>query len=108
LCYVDGLVDALIRLMNTPPEVTGPINPGNPGCELMMLELAAKVLELAGCGGSNEHHPLPSDDPVRRRPNIDQAQRPVAVEPGCVAGRRAIANRRILHRHPAPLTQIHG
>jgi UDP-glucuronate decarboxylase len=72
-CYVDDLVDALIRLMNTPPEVTGPINLGNP-VEFTMLELAAKVLELVGSGGPIEHLPLPSDDPVRRRPNIERAQ----------------------------------
>jgi UDP-glucuronate decarboxylase len=72
-CYVDDLVTGLIRLMNTPPEVTGPINLGNP-LEFTMLELAAKVLELVGVGGSIEHHQLPSDDPVRRRPNIDRAK----------------------------------
>lgn len=72
-CYVDDLVDGLIRLMNTPPEVTGPINLGNPG-EFTMLELAAKVLELVGSSSPIEHHPLPSDDPVRRRPNIDLAK----------------------------------
>ena len=72
-CYVDDLVDGLIRLMNTSLEVTGPINLGNPG-EFTMLELAAKVLELVGGGGPIEHHPLPSDDPVRRRPNIDRAR----------------------------------
>jgi len=71
-CYVDDLVDGLIALMNTPPEVTGPINLGNPD-EFTMLELAAQVLELVG-GGQLEHHPLPSDDPVRRRPSIDIAE----------------------------------
>ena len=71
-CYVDDLVDGLIRLMNTPPEVTGPINLGNP-VEFTMLELAAKVLELVGGSGPIEHQPLPSDDPIRRRPNIDRA-----------------------------------
>jgi UDP-glucuronate decarboxylase len=72
-CYVDDLVDGLIRLMNTPPEVTGPINLGNPG-EFTMLELAAKVLDMVGGGGPIEHRTLPSDDPVRRRPNIDRAK----------------------------------
>jgi UDP-glucuronate decarboxylase len=71
-CYVDDLVDSLIRLMNTPPEVTGPINLGNP-VEFTMLELAAKVLELVGGDSQIEHLPLPFDDPVRRRPNIDRA-----------------------------------
>jgi UDP-glucuronate decarboxylase len=72
-CYVDDLVDGLIRLMNTPPDVTGPINLGNPA-EFTMLELAAKVLALVGSGGPIEHHALPSDDPVRRRPNIERAK----------------------------------
>jgi UDP-glucuronate decarboxylase len=71
-CYVDDLVDGLIRLMNTAPEVTGPVNLGNP-VEFTMLELAAKVLELVPGGGRIEHHPLPSDDPTRRQPNIDRA-----------------------------------
>jgi len=71
-CYVDDLVDGLIRLMNTPPEVTGPVNLGNP-VEFTMLELAAKVLSLVGGESPIEHRPLPSDDPVRRRPNIDRA-----------------------------------
>ena len=71
-CYVDDLVDGLIRLMNAPLEVTGPINLGNPG-EFTMLELASKVLELVGRGGPIEHHALPADDPIRRRPNIDRA-----------------------------------
>ena len=71
-CYVDDLVDGLIRLMNTPHEVTGPTNLGNPG-EFTMLELANAVLELVGQGGSVEYRPLPEDDPAQRRPNIDLA-----------------------------------
>jgi UDP-glucuronate decarboxylase len=71
-CYVDDLVDGLIRLMNTPHEVTGPTNLGNPG-EFTMLELASAVLELVGQGGSIEYHPLPEDDPAQRRPSIDLA-----------------------------------
>jgi UDP-glucuronate decarboxylase len=71
-CYVDDLVEALIRLMNTPHDVTGPINLGNPG-EFTMLELARKVIESVGRGGTVEHLPLPPDDPVQRRPNIDRA-----------------------------------
>ena len=71
-CYVDDLVDGLIRLMNTPDAVTGPINLGNPG-EFTMLELAKKTLELVG-DGTIEHRPLPADDPARRRPDIAQAQ----------------------------------
>jgi len=72
-CYVDDLVDGLIRLMSTEDGVTGPVNLGNPG-EFSMLELATKVLDIVGSGGDVIHEPLPSDDPVRRKPNIDQAQ----------------------------------
>jgi UDP-glucuronate decarboxylase len=72
-CYVDDLVDGLIRLMNTSPEVTGPINLGNPE-EFTMLDLATKVLGLVGSDSSLEYHPLPSDDPVRRRPDIERAR----------------------------------
>ncbi|HYU04619.1 MAG TPA: UDP-glucuronic acid decarboxylase family protein [Jatrophihabitantaceae bacterium] len=71
-CYVDDLVDGLIWLMNTPHEVTGPTNLGNPG-EFTMLELANAVLELVGQGGGVEYRPLPEDDPAQRRPNIDLA-----------------------------------
>ncbi len=72
-CYVDDLVDGLIRLMNSATDVTGPVNLGNP-VEFTMLELAVLVLALVGSDGPIEHHPLPSDDPVRRKPDIDRAQ----------------------------------
>ena len=68
-CYVDDVVEGLILLMNTPHEVTGPINLGNPD-ELTLLELATKVVELVGETGRIEHRPLPEDDPMRRRPDI--------------------------------------
>jgi UDP-glucuronate decarboxylase len=68
-CYVDDVVEGLILLMNTPHEVTGPINLGNPD-ELTLLELATKVVELVGGTGRIEHRPLPEDDPIRRRPDI--------------------------------------
>jgi UDP-glucuronate decarboxylase len=79
-CYVDDLVDALILLMQTPDNVTGPINLGNPG-EFTMLELATKVIELVGNGGTIEHRPLPVDDPVRRLPNIDMAREVLGWKP---------------------------
>ena len=72
-CYVDDLVDGLIALMGSPLDVTGPINLGNPG-EFTMLELATKVLAFAGSQSTVEHRPLPQDDPVRRKPNIDKAR----------------------------------
>ncbi len=71
-CYVDDTVDGLIRLMNSPQEVTGPINLGNPD-EFTVLELAKTVLALVGNDLPIEHRPLPSDDPVRRRPEISRA-----------------------------------
>jgi UDP-glucuronate decarboxylase len=79
-CYVDDLVEGLIRLMNSPPEVTGPVNLGNPG-EFTMVELAKKVLALTGSHSPVEHHPLPADDPVRRRPDITRARELLGWEP---------------------------
>jgi UDP-glucuronate decarboxylase len=72
-CYVDDLVDGLIRLMNTPPGTTGPVNLGNPD-EFTVLELAKKVLALTGSNSPIEERPLPSDDPVRRQPDITRAR----------------------------------
>jgi UDP-glucuronate decarboxylase len=72
-CFVDDLVSGLIALMDSPPEVTGPINIGNPG-EFTMLELAEKVIALVGGESKLVHEALPTDDPVRRKPNIDKAQ----------------------------------
>jgi UDP-glucuronate decarboxylase len=71
-CYIDDMVDGLVRLMNTPHDVTGPINLGNP-TEMTMLQLASKVLELVGGSSRIEHGPLPADDPVQRKPAIGQA-----------------------------------
>ena len=72
-CYVGDLVSGLIALMDSPPEVTGPINIGNPG-DFTMLELAEKVINLVGGDSKIVHEPLPTDDPVRRKPDIDKAQ----------------------------------
>lgn len=72
-CYVDDLVDGLMRLMNTPHEVTGPINIGNPH-EFTMKELADAVIEQVGGDATVEYHPLPSDDPTQRQPNITRAR----------------------------------
>ena len=79
-CYIDDLVEGLIRLMNSPPEVTGPINLGNPG-EFSVLELAKKVLTLTGGDSAIEYRSLPSDDPVRRRPDISRASQILGWEP---------------------------
>ncbi|RRN63626.1 UDP-glucuronic acid decarboxylase family protein [Caulobacter sp. 602-1] len=72
-CYVDDLVDGLIRLMNTGDEVTGPINLGNP-VEFTMKQLAELVVELTGSKSDLVHRPLPSDDPRQRQPDITLAK----------------------------------
>jgi len=79
-CFVDDLVDGMIRLMNTSHEVTGPMNVGNPG-EFTMLELARAVLEITGSSSQIEYRPLPQDDPKQRQPNIDLARRELGWEP---------------------------
>jgi UDP-glucuronate decarboxylase len=71
-CYVDDLVDGLVRLMGTPHEVTGPVNLGNP-CEFTIRELAQTVIELTGSSSRIVHMPLPTDDPKQRRPDISMA-----------------------------------
>ncbi len=71
-CYVDDLVDGLVRLMAAPDEVTGPVNLGNPG-EFTILELAEKVISLTGSRSKLEFQPLPRDDPMQRRPDITLA-----------------------------------
>jgi UDP-glucuronate decarboxylase len=71
-CYVDDLVDGLVQLMQTPDQVTGPINLGNP-VEFTIRELAEIVLDLTGSSSRIVHEPLPIDDPKRRRPDISRA-----------------------------------
>ena len=72
-CYVDDLIDGFIRLMDSPADVVGPINLGNPG-EFTILELAKTVIELTGSRSKVVHRPLPEDDPRQRRPDITMAQ----------------------------------
>ena len=71
-CYVDDLVDALLRMMETPKGVTGPVNLGNPG-EFTIRQLAELVTELTASNSEITYLPLPTDDPVRRRPDITRA-----------------------------------
>jgi UDP-glucuronate decarboxylase len=71
-CYVDDLIDGLVRLMNSPNDVTGPINIGNPQ-EFTILELASFVIELTGSRSRIVHRPRPQDDPRQRRPDISKA-----------------------------------
>lgn len=68
-CYVDDLIEGMIRLMNTGDDVTGPINVGNPG-EFTIKELAEKIIAMTGSKSTLSFHPLPMDDPARRRPDI--------------------------------------
>src|SRR5579863_237706 len=79
-CYVDDLVDGLLRLMETGDGVTGPINLGNP-IEFSILELAAKVIALTGSRSRIVHRPLPGDDPRQRRPDISKARELLSWNP---------------------------
>ncbi|NUB05132.1 SDR family oxidoreductase [Azospirillum sp. Vi22] len=79
-CYVDDLIEGMIRLMDSPDEVTGPVNVGNPG-EFTMLELAEQVIALTGSRSMVEHRPLPQDDPKQRRPDITKAKALLGWEP---------------------------
>jgi UDP-glucuronate decarboxylase len=79
-CYVSDLLDGFVRLMDTPDDVTGPINIGNP-VEFTMLELATLVIELTGSRSRIVHLPLPADDPRQRRPDIALARRHLGWEP---------------------------
>jgi UDP-glucuronate decarboxylase len=79
-CYVDDLIDALILLMDTGDEFTGPVNLGNPG-EFTILELAKKVIQLTNSVSQIEYLPLPQDDPVKRRPDIGLAQTTLGWSP---------------------------
>ncbi len=72
-CYVDDLVAGLIALMNVNGPLDGPVNLGNPQ-EFTILELAERVLQMTGSRSKLEFHPLPSDDPTQRRPDISKAQ----------------------------------
>ncbi len=79
-CYVDDLVEALMRMMATPDDVTGPINVGNPS-EFTMIQLAEKVIELTGSKSKIVKKPLPADDPKQRRPDISLANKTLNWEP---------------------------
>jgi UDP-glucuronate decarboxylase len=79
-CYVDDLVDGLIKLMATKDQVTGPINIGNPG-EFSMLELAGTIIEMTSSRSRIVHRPLPENDPRQRRPDISRAQELLSWKP---------------------------
>jgi UDP-glucuronate decarboxylase len=79
-CYVDDLIRGLISLMETGPEIVGPINLGNP-IEFTMRQLADLVLELTGSRSKIVHRPLPQDDPKQRKPDISEAERLLGWRP---------------------------
>src|SRR3982751_6069042 len=79
-CYVDDLVDGLIRLMETSHDVTGPVNMGNPD-EFTILQLASAVISLTGSSSKIIHKPLPQDDPRQRRPDISKAKEELSWTP---------------------------
>jgi UDP-glucuronate decarboxylase len=79
-CYVDDLIEGLLRLMSSDDDVTGPINLGKPG-EFTILELAEKVLELSNSRSEIVFKALPADDPKQRRPDITRARDILGWEP---------------------------
>lgn len=79
-CYVDDLVEVLVRLMETPDEITGPYNVGNPG-EFTMLELAKLILSKTGSSSDIVFESLPSDDPAQRQPDITSIRQTVNWSP---------------------------
>jgi UDP-glucuronate decarboxylase len=79
-CYVDDLIEGVMRLMATPVDVTGPVNLGNP-VEFSIRELAQTVIRLAGSKSKLTYAPLPSDDPRQRKPDIAQARAVLDWEP---------------------------
>lgn len=79
-CFVDDLIEGLVRMMATPHDVTGPINLGNPN-EFTIRELAEQVIDLTGCASKLVNEPLPEDDPQRRRPDISLAKKTLDWEP---------------------------
>ncbi|MCZ6894012.1 MAG: GDP-mannose 4,6-dehydratase, partial [Gammaproteobacteria bacterium] len=79
-CYVDDLIGGLMALMDTPDEVTGPVNLGNPA-EFTILELAEKIISMTSSNSKIEFKPLPADDPRRRRPDISLSKEWLGWEP---------------------------
>ena len=79
-CYVDDLIEGFLRLMDTPDEVTGPVNLGNP-TEFTIVQLAEQVIRLTGSKSTIVYEPLPSDDPLQRKPDITLARSTIGWEP---------------------------
>ena len=79
-CYVDDLINAAVKFMDSRDELTGPVNLGNPA-EISILDLAQRIIELTGSKSPLVFKPLPSDDPTQRCPDIDLARRELGWEP---------------------------
>jgi len=79
-CYVDDLIDAMIKMMNSEQGFTGPVNIGNP-VEFTMLQLAEIIIKLSGSKSKIIYRPLPSDDPKQRQPNIELAKAKLGWQP---------------------------
>lgn len=80
-CYVDDLIEGMVRMMNGPDEFVGPVNLGNP-TEFTILELAEKIIQLTGSNSGIVFRPLPQDDPLQRQPDISLAKEKLQWEPG--------------------------
>ena len=79
-CYVDDLIEGMVRMMNSRDGFTGPVNIGNP-VEFTIKELAEMIIELTGSNSKLVYEPLPSDDPIQRKPMIDLAKKELDWEP---------------------------
>ena len=79
-CYVSDMIEALVRMMNSPDDFHGPVNVGNPS-ERTIMELAQSIIELTGSQSSIIQKPLPPDDPTRRRPDLSLARERLDWEP---------------------------
>ncbi|MBI4655087.1 MAG: SDR family oxidoreductase [Nitrospirae bacterium] len=80
-CYVDDMIDGLIKLMNTSDDVTGPVNLGNPS-EFTIMELAKKIIQMTESRSRIAYKPLPEDDPIQRQPDITLAKKLLNWQPG--------------------------
>ena len=79
-CYVDDLIEGMIRMMNGPDDFTGPVNLGNPD-EFTILELAKKIVKITNSKSKIVFKPLPQDDPMQRRPDISLAKEKLKWQP---------------------------
>lgn len=79
-CFVDDLIEVMIRMMNTPDDFTGPVNAGNP-TEFTILQLAQKVIEMTGSTSKIIYNSLPADDPMQRKPDITMAREILGWQP---------------------------